>query len=52
MNGTTKMIMRENLKAQYNMALTEDARKCAHSQVTYILTMKKVKREEIENFFS
>lgn len=52
MNGTTKMTVRENLKAQYNMALTEDARKCAHTYIVITLTMKKTEREEIENFFS
>lgn len=52
MSETTKMTMRENLKAQYNMALTEEARRCAHTYVVITLTMKKTEREEIENFFS
>ena len=52
MNRTTKMTVRENLKAQYNMALTEEARRCAHTYVVITLTMKKTEREEIENFFS
>lgn len=51
MKESTKTFIRENIKAQMNMALTKTARECAHMEVTYAMTTPKKTRIEIENFF-
>ena len=46
-----KELLRENLKAQYDMSLTAGARQNAHSMVLVIMKTTKKEVEEIEKMF-